>query len=179
MSSERVMSIIENNRGKFTGADIEALKKQEELLQFESFGSTDALALGMCILRLKIEYPEQIAIFVTRESDQMMIFQYLMDGKKQRNLDFAAGKRNALLTTGHSSLLTLAEACTGTVPEALLAEDKDIIPVGGAFPIYVNGVHTATIAVSGLHEGKDHEIIVRALAEYLDVELPEYKGHLV
>jgi uncharacterized protein (UPF0303 family) len=96
-----------------------------------------------------------------------------------REANFAAGKRNAVLASGHSSLLTLAEACEGNIPDALLKEDEVIIPVGGAFPVFVDGVHAATIAVSGLHEGKDHEIIVRALAEYLNIDLPAYKGYLV
>lgn len=179
MSAEQVKTIVEKNRGKFSRKDVQLLKKQENLIRFNSFGSVDAMAVGIIVARLCAEYPEQLAVVITRESDQAVIFQFVMDEKKQRNLNFAAAKRNAVLATGHSSLLTLAEACEGTIPEALLKEDEEIMPVGGAFPILVNGVHTATIAVSGLHNGKDHEIIVRALEEYLDIDLPVYKGYLV
>ena len=179
MSAEQVNMIIEKNRGKFSRKDIQILRQQEKLIRFNSFGSVDAMAIGVILARLCAEYPEQLAVVITRESDQTVIYQYVMDEKKQRNLNFASAKRNAVLATGHSSLLALAEACEGNIPEALLKEDADIIPVGGAFPVFVNGDHAATIAVSGLHEGKDHEIIVRALEEYLDIDLPEYNGYLV
>lgn len=178
MSAEQVKMIVEKNRGKFSRKDIQLLEKQENLIRFDSFGSVDAMALGIILARRCSEYPEQLAVVITRESDQTVIFQFVMDEKKQRNLNFAAAKRNAVLATGHSSLLTLAEACEGTIPEALLKEEE-IMPVGGAFPIRVNDIHTATIAVSGLHNGKDHEIIIRALEEYLDIDLPVYKGYLV
>jgi uncharacterized protein (UPF0303 family) len=179
MTAERVKMIVDKNCGIFSRDDIEMLRQQENLLRFSAFGSADALAIGQILARLSAEYPEQLAVVITREADQTVIFQYVMDEKKQRNLNFAAGKRNAVLASGHSSLLTLAEACEGNIPDALLKEDEVIIPVGGAFPVFVDGVHTATIAVSGLHEGKDHEIIVRALAEYLNIDLPAYKGYLV
>ncbi len=179
MSAEQVNMIIEKNRGKFSRKDIQILRQQEKLIRFGSFGSVDAMAIGVILARLCAEYPEQLAVVITRESDQTVIYQYVMDEKKQRNLNFASAKRNAVLATGHSSLLALAEACEGNIPDAMLKEDEEIIPVGGAFPIFVKGVHTATIAVSGLHQGKDHEIIVRALEEYLDIDLPVYKGYLV
>ena len=179
MSAEQVKMIVEKNRGKFNRKDIKLLKQQEKLIHFDSFGSVDAMALGVILARLCAEYPEQLAVVITRESDQTVIYQYVMDEKKKRNLNYAAAKRNAVLASGHSSLLALAEACEGTIPEVLLKEDEEIMLVGGAFPVFVNGVHTATIAVSGLHEGKDHEIIVRALEEYLDIDLPVYKGYLV
>ena len=41
--------------------------------------------------------------------------------------------------------------------------DQNHCSSGGAFPFRINGEWKYTIAVSGLHEGKDHEIIVRAL----------------
>lgn len=51
--------------------------------------------------------------------------------------------------------------------------------VGGAFPIRVGDAWVATLAVSGLHEGKDHELCVRALARALgralDEEVPVYR----
>ena len=52
------------------------------------------------------------------------------------------------------------------------------IPAGGAFPIVVNGKHAYTVCVSGLHEGKDHEIIVNALSNYLKRDIPPFKKGL-
>ena len=48
------------------------------------------------------------------------------------------------------------------------------MPVGGAFPIWVGDKRVATICVSGLHEGRDHELIVRALEKVLGVSMPSY-----
>ena len=50
---------------------------------------------------------------------------------------------------------------------------------GGAFPICVGHKWVATLLVSGLHEGKDHELIIRALSRYLNIAVPEFVKALV
>ncbi|MEY8745952.1 heme-binding protein [Paenibacillus tundrae] len=45
------------------------------------------------------------------------------------------------------------------------------IPSGGAFPIRVHYEWVATLVLSGLHEGRDHELIVRALSRALEKQV--------
>lgn len=51
--------------------------------------------------------------------------------------------------------------------DALFAEAPERLVSAGAFPIYADGELTAVIGVSGLHQGLDHEAIVRALEQVL------------
>lgn len=44
----------------------------------------------------------------------------------------------------------------------------------GAFPIRVGDEWVATIAVSGYMEGLDHEVILRALEQVLEAEVPRW-----
>ncbi|MDR6724403.1 uncharacterized protein (UPF0303 family) [Paenibacillus amylolyticus] len=48
------------------------------------------------------------------------------------------------------------------------------IPTGGAFPICVHDEWFATLALSGLHEGRDHELVVRALSIALQKKIPMF-----
>jgi uncharacterized protein (UPF0303 family) len=52
----------------------------------------------------------------------------------------------------------------------------DEVPACGAFPLRVGREWVATIAVSGYMEGLDHELIVRALEQALDVKAPRWTG---
>ena len=70
------------------------------------------------------------------------------------------GKRTSAKECNHSSFYSYVSAVVeGRKP----LFDQNHCSSGGAFPIRINGEWKYTIAVSGLHEGKDHEIIVRAL----------------
>ena len=44
----------------------------------------------------------------------------------------------------------------------------------GTFPIQVGNERVATIAVSGLREGLNHEVIVRALEQVLGTTVPRF-----
>ena len=48
------------------------------------------------------------------------------------------------------------------------------MPVAGSFPIRVGNELVATVSVSGLHEGLDHELLVRGLSKVLGVTVPAY-----
>ena len=50
----------------------------------------------------------------------------------------------------------------------------DEVPACGAFPIRVGDEWVATIAVSGLSNGEDHELIVRALEQALKITVPRW-----
>lgn len=181
-ASLRCADIIDHIRDwfQYTPACLEALAVQEEVLQYpQTFGAREALSLGNTIARMvwQGDYDREVAIQITREEDQAVLFQLIMDSKGERNLAFMAAKRGAVQASGHASIWDTVEARIAgkSAPEA----SGDYLPVGGAFPIRVKGKWVATLAVSGLHEGQDHALCIRALEQELGVKAPVFPAVLV
>nr|WP_314464422.1 heme-binding protein [uncultured Clostridium sp.] len=157
----------------------EILAQIEKLFFLKKFDSRDALEVGSRMIRLSKKYQKEPFIIIIREQDELPIFQYAGDSMSQRNINFAMKKRNTVLKTGHCSLWVMAHQQTYGGMGEYFQEDTECLPVGGAFPIYVNEDLAATIAVSGLKEGLDHQVIVDALADYFIQQLPLFPGKLV
>ena len=183
----------------------EVLLAQETALTYpRSFGSEEAFDLGRAVREIARDYDRGIACEVVRESDGLILFAWAQDAKAPRNYRFCAGKRAAALRCGHASLMCYVEhELDGSWDELFQAverrkrnmadadesnqtESEELIyPVGGAFPIRVgdDGAWVATLAISGLHEGLDHEFCVRALSAALGkrygTEVPAYRYHAV
>ena len=154
---------------------LEVLEKQEEILVYqESFGAKEALALGNSIARLANEYERGVSVKIVREADGMTLFSYACDDKAPRNEGFMERKRNASLACGHSSLYAWAAHAVNGAYDEFFKEDSECLASGGAFPIRVNGERVATVMVSGLHEGLDHELVARGLSDVLKKEVPAY-----
>ena len=99
----------------------------------------------------------------------MVIFRYMMDGKTERNIGFMTMKEQALIDSGHSSgWCGLHYLMDGTFAEWM--NDGIHAISGGAVGIYTEEGLTAIAAVSGLHEGKDHELIIRGICRQLGIE---------
>ena len=151
------------------------LEQERELRYADTFGAGEALELGIAASRLADEYDETYTVTITREEDEAVAFQWLGEGKGARNLMLAAGKRAAALEAGHASPWAQLDAiASGNPLEAVWARVPQIVPSCGAFPIRVGNEWVATIAVSGLHEGLDHELIVRALEKVLGKSVPRF-----
>ncbi len=155
----------------YTIEDLRVLEKQEEMLRYESFTDNDAMELGHKIWSLLPEYDNGISIRIIRERDEAVMFSWLSDVKAENNYMYGEMKRQASLKSGHSSCWTWAAK---NLSDEHAPEYADIeMMSGGAFPVRLkDGTLTATLCVSGLHEGKDHEIMIRALAEILHQEVP-------
>lgn len=108
-----------------------------------------------------------------------MLFQYMMDSKGPRNEWFMEGKRRAVLDTEHSSLWPYVEHKINGRWQEMFENDRTSLPAGGAFPIRVGEEQVATVAVSGLHEGKDHELVIRGLEKVLGKKVPVFPGAAV
>ena len=89
-----------------------------------------------------------------------------------RNLDFAMKKRNTVLKTNHNSLWAMAKASQD--PSFTL--DESCLPVGGSFPVIVNDELIATASVSGLHDGKDFDLLFNAFKIYFNCFDLNYHG---
>ena len=179
-SSVRMAEISDRIRAAFTpdGHALELLQQQEDTLVWpHPFRSADALKLGNELARLAEEDPSfdrDVAIRIYRESDGLVLFQYMMDEKAERNYAFMDGKRQVTLATGHSSLYAvLAHTLDENAYPSCFSDPEKYCVSGGSFPIREQNPetgslpHTATVSVSGLHEGKDHELVVRALSNVL------------
>ena len=158
---------------------LDILKQEEEDLRFDSFDNRDALRLGNQIIAMSGDYDRGIAVRITREEDRCVVFQYLNDDKSDRNLFFAEGKRNVSLHTGHSSFHAYVDHVLHGNHEELFQDPKRFCPSGGAFPIRVNDRIVYTVSVSGLHEGEDHELVVRALYAMKKEKKPDFPYVLV
>jgi uncharacterized protein (UPF0303 family) len=146
-----------------------------ELRYARRFGATEALNLGVAAAQLASEFSETYTVTITREEDEAVAFQWLGEGKGARNLTFAAGKRAAALASGHASPWAQLEAiASGEALDEVWAHVPEVCPSCGAFPIRVGNEWVATIAVSGLHEGLDHEVIVRALEQVLGTTVARF-----
>lgn len=155
----------------------QVLLEQERILQYpERFGSAEALELGNIAVSLVPEFPSGYSVTVTRESDGVRIFQWVADDKEERNLLFAEGKRRSALKAGHAGPWSQLEAAISGDLAGVWANVPDEVPACGAFPIRVGDEWVATIAVSGLHDGLDHEVILRALEQALGVSAPRWNA---
>lgn len=153
----------------------EVLLEQERVLRYpKSFGAREALALGQAAIDLVPEYESAYTVTITRERDGVRMFQWVADDKDERNLLFAEGKRQAALAAGHAAPWAQLEAAIAGDLNAVWARVPDVVPACGAFPIRVGDDWVATIAVSGLNDGLDHEVILRALERTLKVEVPRW-----
>ena len=164
---------------KLTPQCLEVLEQQEAVLQFDKFGSREALTLGNIIAELAGGYDRGVSAAIIRELDGLTLFQFAMDDKAPRNDTFMLGKRKAALKSGHSSLWAYVKhALTGEC-EDLFARVPETLPFAGAFPIRVHGEWTATLTISGLHDGKDHELAILALSQVLNREVPAFPATAV
>lgn len=169
----------ETTKEQYPMGSAEILVQIENALLLKKFDSRDALEIGSRMVRLSEKYQKEPLVIIIREQDELPVFQYAGNAMLQRNINFAMKKRNTVLKTGHCSLWVMAQQQTYGGMEEYFHNDTECLPVGGAFPIYVNENLAATIAVSGLKEGMDHQVIVEALADYFKLQLPQFPGKLV
>ncbi len=154
-------------------SDLEILKKQQEILQYESFSNNDALILGNELVRQAESFKGKLAITIVRASDDLILFQHIMETKTHAHEGYMNGKRNCLKLTGNSSAYCYVEDRISK-KYASLHGNKDYVLSAGSFPISVNGQLFGYVTVSGMHEGKDHEVIIKALEKILNKKAPDF-----
>ena len=161
-----ILDLIRAQFTEYSKKDLALLAKQEEDLSPTSFTNADALALGNCIAETAKEYDRGVSIRIDRCEDNLTLFQYMMEGKTASNIKYMDGKKQCVLDSGHSSAWVWVKT---VLDDELRGWKTDGIHAvsGGAFPLYVDGVMKAIVQVSGLHEGKDHELVVRSISKWL------------
>jgi uncharacterized protein (UPF0303 family) len=152
------------------------VKAQEELLKFESFTAEDAWELGKLIVGEAMDLDLKVAISIRSSSGKLM-FHYALEGTSGDNDHWIEKKYNVVRRFERSTIALQLELQKGglSVIERGL-EYTSYGAHGGGFPIFVEGVGVvAAVVASGLPDAEDHDLIVRCLARYLDVEgVPRY-----
>ena len=153
----------------------EVLLAQEETLRYPTrFGAAEALELGLAFARRVPALPSGVSVTITRERDGVVMFQWVADDKDVRNLEFAEGKRQAALKAGHAGPWAQIEMLETGETEGMWDRVPAYVPAGGAFPIRVGDEWVATLAISGLAVGCDHELVVSVLEEVLGRRVPRF-----
>lgn len=156
------MSNKENN------PPIDVIQRQEQALQFTSFDSDTALAIGNHIIEQA--KADKVAVTVDVTVNHNPLFFHAMNGASPNNVDWIRRKSNLVNRTGHASFFTHVEAVDNGQDFNNLPtfDTKDFAAHGGSFPIVVKGKgQIGTVTVSGLAGVDDHAMAVRALKWYL------------
>lgn len=153
----------------------DVVEEQERILRYpERFGAREALALGARIAGLVPEYECGVVVSIIRESDGLELLAWADDDRERRHFGYASGKRLGALACGHASCWAqFSYAVDGSCAD-VISKETPSLGAAGAFPIRVGDEWVATLAVSGLHDGMDQHIIIRALSEELGVEAPQF-----
>lgn len=154
--------------------DLSMLIKQETTLQFNTFDEDIAWQIGSAIYSRAIS--ESLPIVIELQKFGSSLFFGTRPGVILDNHGWAKRKLNTVQRFSCSSY---------RLGHELLMENLDInqryhlspaeyTSAGGGFPIIVKGVGIiGGIAVSGLPERQDHQIIVDALCDFLGYERNE------
>jgi uncharacterized protein (UPF0303 family) len=148
--------------------ELRELSQHEQEIQFASFTSDTALAVGMALLEAAGKRSKPVTIDISRNGQQL--FHFAMAGTAVDNDEWIKRKNRVVNRFGHSSYyigVSLKHA-------GLTMEEKYLIPSakyaahGGAFPLIIRDVGVVgTISVSGLPQREDHELVVSTLKQFL------------
>jgi len=154
--------------------DLTILAQQEELLHFTEFTPDTAWQLGNRLRDALLT--RQAGGTVEIELAGQLLFACTTEGAKPNQADWIRRKRNTVHHFACSSYavgrqLELDQQTLETHHGFALA---DYAAHGGGFPIFLAGPEcVGTIIVSGLPQRDDHNLVVTAIAEHLNVSIPQ------
>lgn len=148
---------------------IARIEEQERRLIFPHFDNDDAWRLGNLLAELARARLAPVTIDIRRNGQQL--FHLALPGTSADNDAWIQRKVRTVERYGHSSYL-VGRRCVakGTTFEQSSRLDPNTYAAhGGAFPITLAGTGPiGTVAVSGLPQGEDHDLVVAALERYLN-----------
>ena len=154
-----------------TGRELlDELEAQEARLVFESFDEQTAWDLGVALREAGLAAALPIAISVRRNGQRL--FHAALPGASADNDGWLARKSAVVDRYGQSSLRVGEEFRVrgGSFDEDSRLDVADFAAHGGAFPILVRGTGcVGTVAVSGLPQLEDHQLVVDVLETYLKI----------
>lgn len=150
---------------------MKVLDMQEDILQFTHFTNADAWELGTMILMEARRRGAQVGIMIRRSNGEV-VFQYCDNGITPHNVELMRRKSNSVLLTERSSLqLYMAATNAPESVKQMVLDPKEYAMLGGGFPIFVEEVGVVTtVAVSGMGQVSDHDVIVKCISKYLHID---------
>ena len=153
-----------------TTVSLDALLREEQLLQFDRFDQGTATALGAALVARARSASRPVTLEI-RHGDTVL-FAHAMPGASPDHADWIRRKNNLVKRTGHSSFYTHNEVRqAGGDHDRLPGLDmRNYAAHGGAYPIVVRGRGAVgTVTVSGLPGADDHALVVAALKDHLNI----------
>ena len=154
--------------------DLAILAQQESLLHFTDFTPDTAWEIGNRLRDALLARPAGGTVEI--ELAGQLLFACTTLGAKPDQADWIRRKRNTVRHFAHSSYAVGRQLEL----EQQTLEARDGFPLtdyashGGGFPIFLAGSACAgTIILSGLPQREDHNLVVTAIAEHLNVPIPQ------
>lgn len=138
------------------------MKKSE----VKDFNYDDCFKLGCLLVEKHDKQKEPIAIRIYM--DDLVVFQYIMEGRDAGNIPWLERKANTVKKTGISSLAAYYAFKEGYYQE--LKEDESVALYGGGYPLYKDGKIICIICVSGMAHQEDAQLIEDTVEEYLNTK---------
>ena len=146
--------------------ELALMEEQVQRLQFSEFDLQTAWELGTR-LKNKAE-ARKVAVSIEIRLCGNTVFTYSMPGTVPTNADWARRKCNLVEWTHRSSYSAkcLPSQDGSTIIQRMGLDARDYALSGGAFPIMVKKVGcVGVVAISGLPQREDHNLVVNVLAE--------------
>jgi uncharacterized protein (UPF0303 family) len=144
------------------------LAAQEAELQVDRFDEDRAWTLGVALVEEARRRGAPVVVDIERAGRQL--FHAALPGSVPDNDEWIRRKGNVVRRFGRSSL-HVGELCRDqgtTIEEKYAVASADYAAHGGAFPLLVRGVGpVGVIAVSGLPQLEDHDLLVSVLRAQL------------
>jgi uncharacterized protein (UPF0303 family) len=154
--------------------DLEILAQQESLLHFAEFTPDTAWQLGNGLREALLA--RQAGGTAEIEFAGQLLFACATPGAKPDQANWIRRKRN---TVRHFARSSYAVGRQLELDQHTLDAQHGLAPAdyaahGGGFPIFLaDSVCVGTIILSGLPQREDHNLVVTAIAEHLNVTIPQ------
>ncbi len=151
--------------------DLARLKEQERALVFQRFDESEAFALGIRLRDIAIE--RGLPIIAQVDLWDRPLFYTALPGSTAANREWARRKINSVRLYQKSTYRMFLEqgAKERVLPADFGHDPCDHAIAGGAFPIRLAGMGAVgVVAVSGLPQRDDHNLVVEALAGHLGID---------
>ncbi|SAK67572.1 hypothetical protein AWB79_03440 [Caballeronia hypogeia] len=148
--------------------DLQAIAHQEQTLAFPQFHADHAWQIGSQLREMALA--RNAAIVIDVRTFGRKLFYVALDGTTPDNARWVERKSRTVEHFHRSSYamgLTLQQAGT-TLAEKFSLDPAEYATHGGAFPLRVAGAGViGSVAVSGLPQRDDHQLVVEALCAVL------------
>ena len=134
--------------------------------EVKDFNYDDCFKLGCLIVEKHDKHKEPIAIRIYM--DDLVIFQYIMQGRDVGNIPWLERKANAVKKTGMSSIEAFYATNEGKFPE--LKDDPTVALYGGGYPLYKDGKIICIVCVSGMAHEDDAKLVEESVKKYLETK---------